>query len=135
VAICRPGAGEPPAVSGGAAADAAKLYAEKFPRRRAQISSCLPSLAKEGKIAVFGAGHLAAKFINLLDLSPYIAFVADDHPKKRGLFMPGSRLPIKPSTALVEEEIQWCLLSLNPESEERVLKNLKPLFEIGGIKI
>ena len=59
----------------------------------------------------------------------------DDHPKKCGLYMPGSHLPIKPSTAMVEEGIKWCLLSLNPESEERVLKNLKQLFETGGIKI
>lgn len=137
VALCHPSAGAPVPASRETRdreVAVAKTYASKFGSQRSRIQSTLARLADTGKIVVFGAGHLAAKYINLLGLAKYIAFVVDDHPKKRGLFMPGSRLPIKPSTALVEEGIKWCLLSLNPESEERVVKNLKPLFETGGIK-
>jgi hypothetical protein len=135
VALCQPADANPmPPETRDREVAIAKTYAEKFGSQRAQIQSTLARLASSGKIAIFGAGHLAAKYINLLGLAKYIAFVVDDHPKKCGLYMPGSRLPIKPSTALVEEGIKWCLLSLNPESEERVLKNLKPLFETGGIK-
>ncbi|HWB58599.1 MAG TPA: class I SAM-dependent methyltransferase [Chthoniobacteraceae bacterium] len=135
IAICQPSgatASNPPA---GHEIAVAKNYAEQFPLRREQTRAALERLSQSGKIAVFGAGHLAMKFINFLGLAKSIAFVADDHPKKRGLYMPGSHLPIKPSAALAEEGIRWCLLSLNPESEERVLKNLKHVFENGGIKI
>jgi hypothetical protein len=44
---------------------------------------------------MFGADHLACTFVNLLGLKDVVRFVADDNPHKLGLFMPGSRLPIR----------------------------------------
>ena len=136
VVICRPG--EPdgaglPADEHRGEISRAEAFAAEFPRRRAQIHASLARLRQEGKIAIFGAGHIAAKFINLLGLSEFISFVVDDHPKKCGMYMPGSRLPIKPSASLAGEGVKWCLLTLNPDSENKVMKNLKPVFDSGGI--
>ena len=86
----------------------------------------------QGKIAVFGAGHRSCKFINLLELREHVEFVADDNPNKQGLFMPGSRLPICGSAALLEKDIKLCLLSISPESEDKVIQNNQDFLEHGG---
>ena len=107
-------------------------YGAGFPLAKAAVRRCLEMLASTGPIAVFGAGHLTAKFINFMRVADLCAFVADDHPQKCGRFMPGSRLPILPSSALVEKKARWCLSGLSPESEEKVMKNLGAFFAQGG---
>jgi hypothetical protein len=76
---------------------------------------------RRGPIALFGAGHLACTWLGVLAVEDVIDCVIDDNPHKRGLYMPGSRLPIVGSSALVERHISLCLLSLNPIGEEKVL--------------
>ncbi|OPY06162.1 MAG: hypothetical protein A4E61_00059 [Syntrophorhabdus sp. PtaB.Bin184] len=90
-------------------------------------------LSSKGKTALFGAGHLACTYINLFQLEDRISFVADDNPNKTGLFMPGSRLPIKPSSALVEEGIKLCCLSLSPEIEDKVIGKNSSFVRSGGV--
>jgi hypothetical protein len=87
---------------------------------------------RDAKIAVFGAGHLAATYINIFGIAPDIAFVVDDNPHKRGLLMPGSRLPIRESGALTGERIDLCLLGINPLSEEKVIARNQGFVEQGG---
>jgi hypothetical protein len=86
-----------------------------------------------GKIAILGAGHLTCTFINLFGLSEHLEFVADDDPNKQGLFMPGSRLPIRGSKALRDEGILLCLLGVNPEHEEALVRRQASFVEAGGI--
>ncbi|MEI8033267.1 MAG: methyltransferase domain-containing protein [Chlorobiaceae bacterium] len=93
----------------------------------------LQRLKSEGKrVAIFGAGHLAAKFLNFFDLRELVCCVVDDNPHKIGMYMPGSTLPVLPSTALIEKKIDLCLLSLSPESEKKVIESRQAYLEQGG---
>jgi hypothetical protein len=85
-----------------------------------------------GGVAMFGAGHLGAMYINLFELGSLIDFVVDDHPSKRGLFMPGSGLSVRGSSALFENDISLCLLAVNPQSEEKVMAQNAAFVERGG---
>lgn len=85
-----------------------------------------------GRAAVlFGAGHLSVKFVNLLGLADELAFVVDDHPGKRGMFMPGSRLPIRGSEDLDPNEVGLVLMGLSVESEARVIARFESLVRRG----
>lgn len=84
------------------------------------------------KIPIFGAGHLAMKFINFYKLANWISVVIDDHPSKKGLFLPISGLEIVTSQFLEDEIPQICLLSLNPESEKKVISAQSKYIEKGG---
>ena len=87
---------------------------------------------QRGQVALFGAGHRGCLFVNLLGLGPYLEFVADDHPKKRGLFLPGSKLPVRASSELAEGGITLCLLTVSPASEEKVMRSNARFTDAGG---
>ncbi len=101
--------------------------------RGAKIRNHLRSLQAQGiRVALFGAGHLAAKFINFYGLAPFLCGVIDDNPNKQKLFMPGSGLPIIDSLCLEEGKVGLCLLTLNPESEHKVLRARRSYLDHGG---
>jgi hypothetical protein len=75
---------------------------------------------EEGPIAIFGAGHLACAFLLYYGVTDLVDFVADDTPQKQNLFLPGARLPILPSAALVERGVKLCLFAVSPNSEDRI---------------
>lgn len=87
---------------------------------------------KGGKVALYGAGCRANSLINFANLSPYIEFIVDDQPEKQNKYMPGSRLPILPSSALIEESIDLCLLAVNAENEDKVIAKLRKYKNHGG---
>jgi len=110
------------------------LFGKGFGRYRGKLKEYLKSYQeKNGKIAVFGAGHLACMYINLMEISDYIEYVVDDHPDKNGLYMPGSHLPICSSQRLIDDNISLCLLSLSPESEAKVKRKNQAYIEQGGM--
>lgn len=111
----------------------AENFSSSLMERSGSVRSYLESLHAQGKkIALFGAGHLAAKFINFYGLAPFICGVVDDNPNKQTLFMPGSGVPIIDSSCLDTGEIDLCLLTLNPESEQKVLKAKSNYLSCGG---
>ncbi len=133
VAIIKPAANDAVTES----IDAAELrlseaFAEGLARKRETIRAWLKEWTSRGPVALLGAGHHGCAFINLLGLRDLIAFVADDHPAKQGKFMPGSPLPILPSQALQERAVGLCLLSLSPESEQRVIARHQAFMNNGG---
>ena len=80
---------------------------------------------------------MAAKSLGILSqedefVDDTIEFIIDDNPHKRGLYMPGSHLPIVASSALLEHDITLCLLSLNPIGEENVIAKNAAFAEHGG---
>lgn len=112
----------------------AKAFSQGFPKHRIKLKKFLSEYKQiNGKIAMFGAGHLACTFINLLDLKDVVEFVVDDNPKKLGLFMPGSGLPIRSSASLINDNIKLCLLSVSPQAENKVIKNNQGFIVNGGI--
>lgn len=125
VLFTRNGAGAPPA------APAAELEPEfalgrgfgaQFAATREQARAFFDRAEAAGqRVAMFGAGHNACVFLNLYGLGDRVAFVADDHPGKVGLLMPGCQTPIRKSADLLEEGVALCLSSLSPESENTVL--------------
>jgi len=122
----------------GAAGDEERRRGRRFAaglddRRRVVGAFLADHQRRGGCVAVFGAGHLSCMFINLNGVAEHITFVVDDHPGKRGLFMPGSGLPIRSSDALLTEGIDLCLSSLSPESEEKVVARQAEFLARGGV--
>jgi hypothetical protein len=107
------------------------IFADSYADVKGQIQSRLRRWRQDGKrVAIFGAGHLAAKFINLYGLADLVECVIDDHENKREMLMPGSRVPIRAAAAL--KDIDICLLSLNPESERKVVAKHQAFRDRGG---
>jgi len=108
-------------------------FSSSFSSRTEGVKQYLKGLQDEGqRVALFGAGHLAAKFINFYDLADHLIGVIDDNPNKCGRYMPGSGLPIISSQCLENGEVDLCLLTLNPESEQKVRTSKATYLEKGG---
>ena len=108
-----------------------QTFSDSFNVTRERIHAVFEGWKESGKrVAVFGAGHLAAKFLNFFGLSDLVECVIDDHPSKVGLLMSGSRVPIRNSKNLSEMDI--CLLSLSPESEKQVMAKHQSYCNHGG---
>jgi len=113
--------------------EAALAYKQDFPIMKKRIQQFLAARTAAGrKTAIFGAGHLACKFVNLFEIKNHICFVADDDSNKKGRHMAGSNLPILGSAELVRRQIDLCLFSLSPESEIKVRASQKSYFAGGG---
>jgi SAM-dependent methyltransferase len=111
-------------------------FKQEFAKTKADWRDLLQNYRSQGhKIAVFGAGHLAVKWINFLCLSDLLDCVIDDNSNKAGMFMPGSKLPILPSSVLQDRNIKVCISTLSPESEHKVRLKLSRYFDEGGIFI
>lgn len=108
-------------------------FGRSYAEVRGRLQSLLQTWRREGKrVAVFGAGHLAARFINLFSLGHLLDCVIDDNPHKQRVLMPGSRLAIHGSAALESRRIDVCLLALSPESEDKVLAKNRAFLDHGG---
>jgi len=134
VAVLRFGASAPAPVPAPVPGADVLQFARSFAGERARWQAELARLAASGRrIAVFGAGHLAVKLVNFMQLAPWVDCVVDDHPAKGGLRMPGSRLPIVPSAAMAARGIDTCISTLSPESEARARPKLADFFARGGV--
>jgi SAM-dependent methyltransferase len=110
-----------------------RAYGEQLPVIAARLRAYLDDFSRTvGPVALFGAGHLTCKFVNFMGIADRVRFVADGDPKKIGLFMPGSRLPIVHPDELERQGIRLCLLGLSAESEARVREVFKSFTERGG---
>lgn len=111
----------------------ARRFLGNFDPTRRQVAGHLRDFAaRRGGIAFLGAGHLTCSFINIMGLADVVRFVVDDDPNKAGKFMPGSRLPILPSRALLEQDVKLCLFSVRPEIEEAVVRKNQAFLDRGG---
>lgn len=114
--------------------DEIEQYAGSFPKIQQQTKAFLADFSRRnGSIALFGAGHLACTYLSIFNLADCVQCVIDDNPHKQGLYMPGTRLPILGSQALLDQNIKLCLLSLSPEIEDKVVSNNKAFIDNGGV--
>lgn len=110
-----------------------RMFGSNLDKRRSRYRQDLEQLRdEEGPIAMLGAGHLGIAFVNYLGIDDLIEFVADDDPNKQGLYTPGCHLPILPSKALADKDISLCLLSVNPEAEQKVVESNQTFRDRGG---
>ncbi|MBF0523074.1 MAG: methyltransferase domain-containing protein [Candidatus Omnitrophica bacterium] len=110
-----------------------KNFADNFPAKKARIQDFFVKCRQQGKnVALFGGGHMSSVFLNVFDLGNKIDFVVDDNPNMRGMFMPGSRLPVMESKEIYDQNIDVCLLTLSASSEDKVVKNHQKFIEKGG---
>lgn len=112
--------------------DSARAFAGAWATTGADIRKLLAPHQAKGGVAMLGAGHRAGAFINLFGLKDELKFVVDDDPRKKGLLMPGSRLPILGSEALAAKGISLCLLGISPNAETRVMERNKAFTAGGG---
>ena len=111
----------------------ATTFSEQLAGQRQEIDTALLRYREsQGKIAMFGAGHLASTFINVMQLKDHITFVVDDDPRKRGLYLPGSRLPIYDSAALIKDDIKLCLISIPAENEDQLIDKQQAFVDQNG---
>ena len=110
-----------------------KNFAEGFKTRKSRLREKLEQRISAGEqLALFGAGHHSAKYLNFYGFSDLVEYVIDDNPTKQALYMPGNNIVIKNSRFLIESELTTCLSSLSPESEVKVRQSIAPFFARGG---
>ncbi len=77
------------------------------------------------KICLFGTGHAACTFLNILKLHDLIDLVIDDDVNKQNLFLPNSNLKIQDSSKIKTLSKILIILGVNSESEKKVIIKLK----------
>ncbi len=109
-----------------------RRFATGFPERRQAIVDQLKAWKSAGPVALFGAGHQASTFLNLLGVGDLVDFVIDDHPKKTGRFMPGCGVPIVASDEALARGAKVWLSSVGAESERRIMDRNRAFLDQGG---
>lgn len=93
------------------------------------------STTPQDKCAVWGAGHQALSVISLAGLAAHIAFIVDSATFKQGRYTPGSRIHIKPPSALSECDIETVLVMAAAYSDEVAAEIRRAFPEISSIGI
>ena len=108
-------------------------FANSFEAWRERVIKFLTEFkTTQGNIALFGAGHLSCTFVNLLRRNDLISCIIDDHERKQRMFMPGCKLPICASSALLERDIKLCLSSLGEHTDIKVAQKNSQFVASGG---
>ncbi len=106
-------------------------FAQMFSlQKQLALNSILSNYTKDKKVVIFGAGHNSCFLINIFCLADYLEGVIDDNPQKIGKFMPGSKLPILPSSVLPHYDV--CGLCINPNLELKVINEKNMFLDNGG---
>ena len=111
-----------------------KFLPKQLANKQNSIRKFLKSFKKKGRnIAMFGTGHAACMFVNLFEIKDLVDFAIDDNSKKKGFYIPGSKIPIYSSESLSNKKINLCLLGLSSESEKKIIKKHQTFKEGGGV--
>jgi len=103
-----------------------------FERQKRRFREQLIAFRQNGPVAILGAGHLGAAFVNYYALSDQIQLVIDDDPNKHKKFMPGCQLEIAGSEELLARDIKLCLLTCNPWNNQKIEQRYSAYTQAGG---
>lgn len=82
---------------------------------------------KNFKICMFGTGHSAITFINILKIQNQLDLIVDDDKNKMNMFLPGSNLKIVNSDNLKSLNKITILLGVNFDSEKKIISKVKKI--------
>lgn len=87
-------------------------FASGVHRIKSELSELLRSLRSEGKtIAAYGAAAKGSTLVNFIGIGPEtVDYVVDRNVHKQGLLMPGTHLPIRDPSVLLETMPEFLLL-------------------------
>jgi len=81
-------------------------------------------LKKEGKIAIWGASHLAFSIISIAKIESKISYIVDSAPFKQGRFTPASALEIFPPQQLNKDPVETIII-MCPEYSDEIISGIK----------
>ena len=89
-----------------------RTFAERVVRSRTELVDMIRGFRQAGdRVAALGATAKGNTLLNYCGLdSEDVEFVADSTPMKQGLLTPGSRIPVRPESALLTERPEHTLL-------------------------
>lgn len=87
-------------------------FAQDVTNNRALIRDFLERLLREGKrVAGYGAPAKGNTLLNYCGIDTrYLAFTVDKSPLKVGLYTPGTHIPVRPVSTLIEEQPDYVLI-------------------------
>jgi len=86
----------------------------EFSTNRERLQTRIRQLADQSRshqqgIAVYGAGHRTATWLELAGIADVVTCVIDDDPAKQGRYLAGSAIPVGPASWLIERNIGTCI--------------------------
>ncbi|HOW87237.1 MAG TPA: class I SAM-dependent methyltransferase [Candidatus Omnitrophota bacterium] len=107
-------------------------YAARIERLRAAANSFIDNEIARGKtVAGYGASTTTTTLMWSFDLAGKLAFVADDNPKKQGLFCPACHIPVLPSAELYTRRPDYTVI-LAWQYADAILKKHERFMKEGG---
>jgi SAM-dependent methyltransferase len=108
-------------------------FRERWPRFRSSLRAYLERERIAGRtVAVYGAGCRSSTLINFTAMGEYLECVLDDQREKQWKYMPGSHLRVLPGDDLARSNVDTCLLAVNAENEEVLIKRRAGFAQRGG---
>ena len=100
-------------------------------RRDRQIKSILEETSKHKKTVIWGAGAKAHYLFGYLSDKLDVSFIVDGSPAKKGLFMPGARVPVQPPSSEIFESADLVII-FAASYEKEITETLRNKFNYTG---
>ncbi len=108
-------------------------YKANYPKIRSAFVENIKKIKdKSKKIALYGTGHNATMFLNLMGINYIIDLVIDDDLNKINNTLPNTKLSIKDSSNLYSKNIDVCILAVSTESETEIRRKHSNFTDSGG---
>jgi SAM-dependent methyltransferase len=113
--------------------DVYRAFAESVKETKRALLELLIGLKRQGKkIAAYGAPAKGNTLLNYCGIgADFLDFTVDRSPQKQGLYLPGTRLEIRPPEALVQEKPDFVLI-LPWNIKEEVMQQMAHVRDWGG---